>query len=405
MAGLLLGLGLAVNGMGSQPQPMIWKSESLEFAKQALGKQDARWVPAYQQLLRDAENALKINRLSVVDKTGPVPSGDPHDYVSIGIYWWPNPDTENGLPYVRRDGERNPESDNDTFDARRTTRMQQAVQTLALAWYFSGEEQYAEHALYLVRMFFLEPETRMNPNLNYGQAIPGRMEGRGIGIIETGSWVYLIDALTLLQASPAWGESEEGIQQWFKSYLSWLLNSRNGTDCRMQMNNIGIWYDNQVIAYALFTGQQELARRHYREVAIPRAMALIEPDGRMPLELSRTRSWSYSVYTLRALCNLAALSHCLGEDMTTWQSEDGRSLVRAIDYPVSYLADLPSWPYSQIGGGLGNGLYDQIAAQAIEWYGDEKYAGLREKAQSVVAISSRYRLLFPELFLNPEVDK
>lgn len=399
----LLELGFGVKGLGSPAEPMIWNVQSLEFTRQAVERLDSRWVPAYRQLLKDADKALEIKRLSVIDKTGPVPSGDPHDYVSIGIYWWPNPNTENGLPYVRRDGERNPEANNDTFDAHRTAQMANAVQTLALAWHFSGEPEYAEHAVHLVRIFFLNPETRMNPNLNYGQAIPGREEGRGIGIIETGAWVYLIDAFILLQSSLAWGEPEEaGMQEWFRNYLSWLLNSRNGVSCRMEMNNIGIWYDSQVIAYALFTGQQELARGYYLTVALPRVMALIEPDGRMPSELRRTRSWSYTLYTLRALCNLASMSRHMGEDMIPVQGQSGQSLGKAMAYPLSYLKDLQSWPHPQMGGGLGAGIYGQIAAQAVEWYGEEKFGELRKLAESNVAMTSRSRLLFPQLFLNEE---
>ena len=47
---------------------------------------------------------LAIPLQNVVDgKKLVAPSGDKHDYISVGTYWWPNPDTSDGLPYIRRD--------------------------------------------------------------------------------------------------------------------------------------------------------------------------------------------------------------------------------------------------------------------------------------------------------------
>lgn len=381
------------------PQLIVWNLKSLQGARDALSKNNSELQPAYQELLREADQALAIQRLSVVDKTGPVPSGDPHDYVSIGIYWWPNPDTPSGLPYVRKDGERNPEAGNDTFDARRTNQMSRHVQTLALAWFFSGEEKYAQHAVHLLRVFFIDEKTRMNPNLNYAQAIPGISEGRGIGIIETAEWVYLVDAISVLSHSEAWQEPvSTGINAWFNDYLNWLLNSKNGLSCRLEPNNIGVWYDNQVIAYALFSQRNEFAAQYYRDVALPRAIQLIQPDGQMPMELQRTRSWSYTMYSLRALGNLARMSRLLGEDLVSYLSNDGRSLRKAFEYPLRHMQDLEAWPHQQIGGGLGNGVFGQVGADAVNWYGRETYQYICDLAQRQVSPKARVRLLYPELF-------
>ena len=206
--------------------------------------------------------ALETPLVSVMDKQKLPPSGDKHDFVSYGPYWWPDPKKPDGLPYIRRDGEVNPESRGPATDYHAMGRMADAVKTLALAYFLSHDEAYAAHAARLLRAWFLDPATRMNPNLNFGQAIPGVCEGRGVGIIDTVSLLPIPDATLVLLPSAAWTDADQqGLRDWFAAYLQWLLTSKNGKDEAAAENNHGTWYDAQVAALAIYVGRPEIARQ------------------------------------------------------------------------------------------------------------------------------------------------
>ena len=193
-----------------------------------------------------------------MDKKATPPSGDKHDYMSLGPYWWPNPDTSNGLPYIRRDGERFP-GIRAISDRTYLGEMSGTVETLALAYYFTGDERYAEHAAELIRAWFLDPAARMNPHLRYGQAIRGINEGRGVGIIETRSFANVLDAVALLAGSPAWTAADQRrLVAWFDEYLAWLLESELGRDDRVAENNHGTYFDLQAVSFAHFVGNADL---------------------------------------------------------------------------------------------------------------------------------------------------
>jgi hypothetical protein len=221
--------------------------------------------PAVDRLRADAEEALKAKPLSVMDKRLTPPSGDKHDYMSIGPYWWPDPTKPDGLPYVQKDGQVNPQRREHDTDAAAFGRTQGRIETLALAYYFTGDERYAAGAAAHLRTWFLDPATRMNPNLNFGQAVPGRTEGRGTGIIDTTPLCDTADAVGLLAGSAAWtAEDQRGMVAWYAAYLGWLRTSRPGKAADKAPNNHGVWFDAQVACYALFVGRPDVARRCWR---------------------------------------------------------------------------------------------------------------------------------------------
>lgn len=305
--------------------------------------------PAVERLRREAAAALKAGPFSVVDNDLVPPSGDKHDYISFGPYWWPDPTKKDGLPYIRRDGEVNPTSRTSGSDSPAMGKMISAVHALALGYYFTGDEAFAERATSLLRAWFLNPATKMNPNLNFGQGIPGRVDGRSAGIIDTATLPRVVDAVGLLKTSRAWTPADQqGMQAWFAAYLDWLRTSKHGKAEGRAGNNHGMWYDVQLTCFALFVGQDRLAREVVESSRERRIAKQIEPDGRMPAELARTKPFSYSTFNLQALFTLAALGERVDTDLWHFETPDGRSLRKALDFLAVYADPQKPWPYKDL---------------------------------------------------------
>jgi len=325
-----------------------------------------------------------------MDKSITPPSGDRHDYMSQAPYWWPDPSKPDGKPYIRKDGQRNPEISNIT-DRDNLGRLGDAVTTLSLAYAYTGREQYATHAARLVRVWFLDPATRMNPHLQFGQYIPGINQGRGIGIIETRNLPELLDGVLLISGSPAWTKADEdGLQGWMRAYLTWLVESTHGREESKNGNNHETWYDVQVAGLALYTGQADIARRTL-EGARARIAAQIEPDGRQPRELERTQSWHYSGFNLAAFMELATLGERVGVDLWHYRTADGRSIRQAVDFMVPYATGERPWTFDQITPFSAGTLHPILRRGAVAWR-EPKYRALADR---IGGGSPRLILMFP----------
>lgn len=302
-----------------------------------------------QTIERDARKVLTAGPFTIVNKQVTPPSGDKHDYMSQAPYWWPDPKSPNGLPYIRRDGERNPEIDKIT-DHRVMEQMEHAVETLAHAYEYTGKEKYAAKAVELLSVFFILPETRMNPNLEFGQGIPGINTGRGIGLIETRGLTRVVAAIGLLKGSKALTQDVlVQLKKWFSEFLTWMQESKHGRDEAAAKNNHGTFYDVQVVSFALFLNHKDLAKRVLLDARSKRIASQIAPDGRQPLELERTRSWSYSVFNLEGLMSLARLGENAGVDLWHYRTPDGRSIRNALDFLVPFARGEKKWTYQQLG--------------------------------------------------------
>ena len=324
--------------------------DKLEEVKKQIKNGDERYTPAYDVLIQKAENALNEGPFSVMDKKRTPPSGDKHDYLSMGPYWWPDPDEPDGLPYMRRDGEVNPETKGDNVDRTSASKLFSNVETLGWAFYFSGEEKYAEKAKQLIETWFINPETKMNPNLNYAQGIPGRTEGRGIGIIDWSGINRLISPFQILEATGFLErEPKTQLYNWFDEYHNWLVSSKNGVDEDDYFNNHGTWFDVQVVGIEMMLDKTDLAKARLEQVKTKRIASQIEPDGSQPHELARTKSLTYSTMNLRGYIHLAKMGRKNDIDLWNFETEDGRSIQKALNYLLPVARNEKEWTYQQLG--------------------------------------------------------
>jgi len=378
---------------GTLPRVFLLDGKQLELNRSRISHDDKNLSAAWARLERDADKAMSTGPFSVVTKGVAPPSGDKHDYMSQAPYFWPNPNSPNGLPYMHRDGERNPEINRIT-DHRSLDQLESSVETLALAYYFKGNEAYAVRAVQLLRAFFLDPATRMNPNLQYAQFIPGVNTGRGIGLIETRGLIDVVEAIGLLEGSRALTENDRsGLQAWFGKFLQWMIESKNGRDEGAAKNNHGTYYDFQVASFALFLGKKDLAVRVLEEARQKRIATQIEPDGRQPLELARTKAWSYSNMNLEGLMLLAALGGRVDVDLWNFQTSDGRSIRKALDFLAPIALAEGKWQYPELGGVKPEALFP-LMRRAAAVYKDKAYQRFMAKLPDV-ALADRSRLFRP----------
>jgi hypothetical protein len=295
-----------------------------------------------QRILKAANQYLSEEPITITASHSPRSAGGIHDFFSEGDYWWPDPQNPDG-PYVQRDGMSNP----DNFNEHRRALMRLSVQVpaLAAAWLITKDHRYAEHAGRHLRAWFLEEPTRMNPNLQFAQAIHGRFTGRGTGIIDTIHLVEVARAIEVLETSGALSKTEsKGIKQWFTDYLSWMTTSKNGLEEREAKNNHGTCWVLQVTAFAHLTGDQKLldyCRERFKTVLLPNQLAA---DGSFPQELRRTKPYSYSLFNLEAMATICQILSTSQDNLWTFQFSDGRGIRRAMEYMTPFIRDKKTWP-------------------------------------------------------------
>ena len=378
----------------TSPLPKVFCADphAMGAAKAKLAAGDNSLKPALDRLLRDANHALEIKPPSVMDKRRVPPSGDKHDYMSQAPYFWA--DTNSPGHYIRRDGERNPESKQDS-DAGHFGSVCSNTHTLALAYYFTGDERYAAKAAELVRVWFLNPATRMNPNMNFGQGVPGEIDGRPAGLIGARGLVDLIDGIGLLATSKSWTASDQqALSAWMNDYFKWLTTSKIGRGEGDASNNHGTFYDTQATAIALFIGKTNAARELLMQALEKRIAKQIEPDGRQPRELARTLSFNYSLFNLRALTVLASLGQNAGVDLWHYQTPDGRSMLAALKFVTPYADPAKQWPFKQIHARDQQSL-GELLVRIVPVYPDSGLDKALKFYSSDKMNDSRQRLLYP----------
>ncbi len=325
--------------------PAIWDIDAIDAKVERIAS--GEHIDLYDRLRNDADSILEVAyNPTVVDKPHAPGSGDKHDYMSLSRYWWPNPDTADGLPYIRKDGVSNPELKE--YDRPRLGAMSESVKTLSMVYYISGEQKYADKAISRLRTWFADPETRVNPNLNFAQIrkVTGNDPGSQFGLLDGLSYVGMLDAVSLLEVRGAMPQGlQDTLQTWFADFSEWMLTSKNGIAEGNGNNNHAVAYDMQVIRYAMYGGRDSVARAVIEAFPERRMATQITKEGRMPKELARTIAFYYSCYNIEHMIDICAMAQKLGIDL--YPASD-RAIERAIEWLKPYSLDSDSFPYKQI---------------------------------------------------------
>jgi len=333
---------------------LLMQESRLEQLKSAYsGKEDPNLPPEAKgiakKIVKEADKRVGKPVITITENENLQASKDPHDYFSIGRYFWPDPSKSDGLPWVNRDGETNPDAVK-ASDEKKLGEMIYSVEYLALAYYLTGDEKYGSETAEFLRGFFLDAETKMNPHLDYGQSVPGKATGRGWGLIDTRGFMVLPDVLKLLEKCPAWtAKDREGMKAWWTAYGNWMQTSKIGLQEKSAPNNHGAAYDVQLSAVLVMAEKEDEAKKVLGESLPARLDAHITPEGKQPRELARTKSWSYSCFNLKNICKGAVMARSLGIDLWIREGEGGRgSLKKAMLYLVPFLKNPEGWAEKQI---------------------------------------------------------
>jgi len=295
-----------------------------------------------ERIITAADRYLKEQPVTITASRSPRSAGGPHDFFSEGDYWWQDPNNPNG-PYIQRDGMSNP--DNFVEHRRALMRFSVQVPALAAAWMITRNKAYSDKAAEHLRAWFINEDTRMNPNLQYAQAIKGITTGRGIGIIDTIHLVEVARAVEVLEKSRSLSPDDvSAVKKWFAEYLQWMTTSKNGLEEREAKNNHGTCWVMQVAAFAHLTGNRELldyCQDRFKTVLVPNQ---IEHDGSFPQELRRTKPYGYSLFNLEAMSTICQILSTPQHDLWQFKTAEGRGVVPAMDYMYPFIRDKKSWP-------------------------------------------------------------
>lgn len=297
------------------------------------------------RVLQKAEEYIRLKPITVTSTLSERSTGGIHDFYSEGDYWWPDPENPEG-PYIRKDGMTNP--DNFTAHRKAMIRLSQISGALASAYLVSGEDKYVTALLPHLKAWFIDEATLMNPNLLYGQAIMGRVSGRGIGIIDTIHLMEVAKAIAAIEKSKAVSDGDiEALKQWFATYLDWIFTHEYGIAERDNGNNHSVCWALQSSVFADLIGNEEVStycRNMFKTVLLVDQMAM---DGSFPLELTRTKPYGYSLFTLDAMTALCLELSTPKDNLFTFTTPEGKSIEKGLAFLYPYVKDKSSWPYQK----------------------------------------------------------
>lgn len=379
----------------SNTGPYVMNIRHLEYIKE---HKDSLPVVSqdYDQLISGANQLLSKEFSFVTDKVKLPPSGDKHDYMSLSRYAWPNDST--GVYDDIRDGSTNPEIYE--YDRPRLAEFSSAVYSLSLAYFFSGEEKFATKATDLIRAWFIDPETHMNPNMKHAQIAFGVNTGSAQGIIDGNDFINVIEAISLLYDSPSWTrEDHVEMKEWFYRFMRWITQNYNAD--AFESTNVSTWMDVQKAVYFLFTEQKQYLNSSSHIMPVEQKIGVqLTTEGALPNEKNRVRSQHYVYYNLRAYMNLALVrKNRTGQDRD-WpalSAQDHAGLKPALQSLVSYLNGADASQFFSESQSFNHCRYLDIFKPAAIAFDSEEYEMISQQLLDSGCNDPNLTLVFPRL--------
>lgn len=339
-------------------------------------------VPQFMALFNEYRSTMEdrymdVEPIHITDDVQKLaPSLDPRDNISLSPYWWPDPDTEDGLPYIRNDGIKNP--------GRKLYRcgdlcgiMTLGAENLAFLYLITGQEEYAAKATSFLRAFYLDPDKGMNPNLVFVQHVPGMKRIRGTGLLSSGRMTSAVNAAQMMSGSESWTDKDEAdMQDWAAAYLYWMEYSTHGQEEHRGENNHAMWYEVNREHLALYSKEYNYLAEILLKYQYPRLSKQVAADSTMPQETARTLGLHYTTYTLNSVAQTSIIARKIGlNDVWTHTGDNGRGMLWALDFIIPYWQAPETWPYMQIRPAVESGITN-ILYQAYKSTNDQKYEDL-----------------------------
>lgn len=364
-------VGISTTSKAQTPNVFVADAQRVSQLKKESAS-DPTIQKAVKALAKRADDLLDKTIYSVVDKKMAPPCRNMHEYMSMARYYWPDPSKPDGLPYIQKDGLVNPENAKVT-DHKGTDDLISYVPTLTWSYYFTNDKKQADKAISLLKFYFVDTATLMLPNMNHAQLIRGRDTGRGIGIIDIHLMPQLIDAISILETAKLLKpQDEQTINKWYKDFLYWLQNSKNGKNESQEKNNHKTWYNNLVLSIA-FLCKDETTINSVLANTKSMLAAHIEPNGSQPLELKRTNALSYSTFNIKAWFMMASMAEKRNIDLWHYEAPNDASLKKALDFILPYALKEKPFPYQQIGAYPEEKDLYNILLIAAKKYNDNNY--------------------------------
>jgi hypothetical protein len=328
---------------------IFYNETHIQLVRKRIKAKDPYFSMNYEEVLKAGIAALEYELDPVTNKTQVPPSNDMHDYLTYAPYRWPDPSKPDGLPWIARDGIINPVSRGADTDFTRKSAFFDAIEKLAWTYYFSEDNRFAEKAIELIKGWYLDPETRVNPNMNFAQGVPGIADGRQAGVHEWKPQAEVITAMQMFEADgilPA--DIKSGMVDWLNEYLIWLTTDTMAISAGHTRQNHANYYNHQVVGLMIYLGRNQEAKAIVEDAKQSRIADQINPDGTQPREMGRTRSVHYTAGNLWLMTELILLGRKLDVDLWDHETEDGRSIKKAYEYLVPYMLGDKEWTRKEI---------------------------------------------------------